>query len=512
MPPKTKNKTKNNSANEAGKKLNALSNKLDAVMSRIPKGSFAKAGMTAGSIFGPHGAKAGAVLGAGISKISGYGDYVVQENSMTRSSFSSTDVPSFGVGNNEVRVTHREFVQSLAVPVDATQFNNITFDINPGNSSLFPWLSKMARNYQQYRINGMVITFKSMTSEYSSAGSLGTVGIATNYNVNDVPYANLVAFENSQFAVVNKPSLSIIHALECREFAKNGLQLYVSDPGNQDAVTSDARFYNFAKLQVMTDGLPQAAGTTLGQLWVSYDITLLKPIMAADSVAPEPVIPERTVLESQRTTTALQNTTLGGVFSDTLEFQGIKPVANTRFYPFATKDRTIVTSRGLDTYAPSLGSKTPNTLLTSWQSQDGVYSGLRILRDGVYHFSFVLRGLSKVPVGGTYTNTLCNGNQYMGVGTDYSDLIATKVYDGAMVFDVTKSTFTVDLMCQGGTPAGSLDRWYNMGTGFITLRVTGTDGKGFVDIELPNFATYGSGLVDSVSERVLVTWARYDNK
>jgi len=512
MPPIRKNKNKNNMPNEAGKKLNALSNKLDVVMSRIPKGSFAKAGMSAGGLFGPLGAKAGAVMGAGISKITGYGDYVVQENSMTRNSFSSSDVPSFGVGNNEVRVTHREFVQSLAVPVDSTQYNNITFDINPGNSALFPWLSKIARNYQQYRINGMVITYKSMTSEYSSAGSLGTVGIATNYNVNDVPYPNLVAFENSQFAVVNKPSLSIIHAIECKEFAKNGLQLYVSDPGNQDAVTSDARFYNFAKLQVMTDGLPQASGTTIGQLWVSYDITLLKPIMSSESVAPEPVIPERTILESQRMTTALQNTTLGGVFSDTLEFEGVTPVVNSRYYPFKTKDRTIVAGRGLDTFSPSLGSKTANTLLTTWQSQDGVYSGLRILRDGVYHFSFILRGLSNVPVGGVNSVQLCNGYQYMGVGTDYSDLIATKVYDGAMIYDVTKSTFTVDHVAHPGTPAGSISRWYNMGSGFITMRVTGTDGVGYVDIELPNIGTSGANLVASVAERVLLTWTRYDNK
>jgi len=150
MPPKTKNKPKNNNnmPNETGKKLKDLSNKLDAMMSKMPKGSFAKAGMTAGSLFGPAGMKAGAVLGAGISKISGYGDYVVQENSMTRNSFSSSDVPSFGVGNNEVRVTHREFVQSVTVPANATEFHNTTYDINPGNNALFPWLSKIARNYQ----------------------------------------------------------------------------------------------------------------------------------------------------------------------------------------------------------------------------------------------------------------------------------------------------------------------------------------------------------------------------
>jgi len=354
----------------------------------------------------------------------------------------------------------------------------------------------------------MVITFKSMTSEYSAAGSLGTVGIATNYNVNDVPYPNLISFENSQFAVVNKPSLSIIHAIECKEFAKNGLQLYVRDPGSEDTVTSDARFYNFGKLQIMTDGLPQATDTTLGQLWVSYDITLLKPIMSSGSVNPEPIVPVRTILESQSTTTVLQNGKLGGVYSDVLDWTGITPTVSTRYQAAATLDRTITAQRGLETYSPSPGSATPNTLLTSWSSTDG-YSGLRILRDGVYHITFLLRGLSRVPAGGVYTITLGSGYQYMGAGSEYSDAIITKVNNGAMVYDVTKSGYTVNQTAQPGTPAGSIDRWYNMGAGYITLRVTGTDGVGSVDLQLPNIQTEASNIVASAADRVLVTWARY---
>ena len=58
-----------------GGAADSLSAKIDRVLARIPKGSFAAAG---GALGGPVGAAAGATL----AKISGYGDYVVTHNTI----------------------------------------------------------------------------------------------------------------------------------------------------------------------------------------------------------------------------------------------------------------------------------------------------------------------------------------------------------------------------------------------------------------------------------------------
>lgn len=432
--------------------------------------------------------KAGTMLGGGISKIMGFGDYVVQENSMAKGGYSSMEVPSFGGGSNEVRVTHREFVRTIAVPHSPTDFHNITYDINPSNDSLFPWLSKIARNYQQYKINGMVLTFKSMTSEYASSGSLGTVGIATNYNVNDKPFADLVSFENSQFAVVNKPSLNIVHAIECKEFARNGLQLYVRDAQSESTGVSDARFYDFAKVQIMTDGLPQGVDTTLGQLWVSYDITLLKPIVASGAVVPTTV--SRTVLRSQASTTALQWLDQGDVYRDTLSWSA-EPVtvASQGVSPFSTALNHTITGTLPHTFNRS---PTDLTLLTASPT-----NGLRILRNGDYTFTFVMQASFAV---GKY-------NMSNGV----TSAISVTNVGGASSTVVVKTPYTVSQapISYQSTPTVVIGAF-----GQLNIKVRDIVGVGgAVDLSIPGWVIYNdaSNMPSSIKHELYLTWSDHAN-
>jgi hypothetical protein len=193
----------------------AVENQRKRAQAMVPKGTFASLGGALGSALPfPGAGLAGAMLGKGIARVVGFGDYKVSENSLATYSYADTNVPAFGKAMSETRITHREFVCNIVAPADPTQFYNWTFVLNPSNSTLFPWLSTVAKNYQQYRINGMVVTLKSTTSEYTAAGALGVHGIASNYNVTDSPYPDLASFENSEFAVVSKPSMSVMHCIE----------------------------------------------------------------------------------------------------------------------------------------------------------------------------------------------------------------------------------------------------------------------------------------------------------
>jgi len=429
--------------------------------------------------------RAGTVLGAGISKITGFGDYVVHDNTMSKGGYSSIDVPNFGTGSSEVRVTHREFVKSISVPSDPTNFNNYTLDINPSNEVLFPWLSRIARNYQQYKINGMVFTFKSMTSEYASSGSLGTVGIATNYNVNDKPYENLVAFENSQFAVVNKPSLNIVHAIECKEFARNGLQLYVRDASSESTNISDARFYDYAKVQIMTEGLPQAVDTTLGQLWVSYDITLLKPIVGGTSVAPAEI--QRTILRSQKDTTALQWLDNGDIYTDKIEWHTQPIVTDTPFTSFSTPAGLEITST-----KPTTFSRTPTDLTLITASPSG---GLRILRNGHYTMSFDLIALF-------------NPTEFLLDNGSSTPTFTLTAGGTAVIEEILKTNFDVAHMPIANST--QLGRSVSGGNGRITIAITGITGtSGYVDIALSPWTTGGNSnmLAKDVYHVIDLTWS-----
>lgn len=273
----------------AGPTINSLNSKIDRVMKMIPKGTFRNVGGKAGmALGGPVGSAVGQALGSGISAITGYGDYVVKSNSLGTVSTSVDMVPQFLRNDHSVRVTHREFVTDLAVPDMPAEFVNRTFVINPGNIKLFPWLASLARQYQTYLIHGMIVEFKSMSSDYAAAGPLGTVAIATNYNVNDLPFDNKIALENSEFAVSSKPSRSIIHAIECEPEVNGSKYRYVRDAGNQSSALSDARMYDLGLLQVATAGLPGSAGSTLGEMWVSYDIEFSKPVLPSSDAPPPP--------------------------------------------------------------------------------------------------------------------------------------------------------------------------------------------------------------------------------
>lgn len=267
--------------------IQSLNSRMDRLMKMIPKGTFSNVGSAAGmAAGGPAGATIGRVIGSGLSAITGYGDYEVSMNSLNKVSTSVDMVPAFVRSDHSVRVTHREFVRDLVVPEDPSGFVNAVQPINPSNKLLFPWLAQMATQYQQYRIHGMIVEFKSMSSDYAAAGPLGTVCIATNYNVLDKPYASKIALENSEFAVSCKPSMSLVHALECDPKVTGRDILYVRDLSAQSSSTSDSRLYDAGLLQIATAGLPGTPGSTMGEIWISYDIEFYKPVLPIGQTVP----------------------------------------------------------------------------------------------------------------------------------------------------------------------------------------------------------------------------------
>jgi hypothetical protein len=239
-----------------------------------PFGSLARTAGTAlgGFLGGPVGAGLGREAGAFVSHLLGQGDYTVEGNSL----LTGNQVPTFGNDDKGLRIKHREFIADL---IGSTSFANAGYNLNPGNNFLFPWLSTLATSFETYQFHGLVFEFKSTSANAlnSTNTALGTVIMATSYDSEDADFISKRQAESYEFATSCRPADSMIHPIECKP-GENVLQhLYLSTILEKADLPadSDPRFYYLGRTQFMTVGMQAAA--TIGELWVSYDVSLYKP-------------------------------------------------------------------------------------------------------------------------------------------------------------------------------------------------------------------------------------------
>jgi len=208
-----------------------------------------------------------------LNTISGHGDYTIKSNTLMR----SDGVPMFQAGTNGVVVAHREFIQDIYSSQD---FVNTVFPIQPALPSTFPWLSAIAQNFEQYRITGMIFEFKTTSADAlnSTNTALGTVILSTNYNALAPPFINKQQMENNFFTSSTKPSMSVIHAIECAAHETPNQPAYVR---LGDVSNGDLRLYDLGNFQIATVGFQNATPFICGELWMSYRIELYKPQLSA---------------------------------------------------------------------------------------------------------------------------------------------------------------------------------------------------------------------------------------
>lgn len=214
-----------------------------------------------------------------IGKIFGSGDYVTSSAGVRLNSLMQSDqAPSFVQGKNDVRICHREYLGDIISSATAGAFQIQSFPLNPGNETTFPWLSQVCgATFQQYRINGMVFEFRSMSADAlnSTNTALGSVVMATDYDSKDAVFSNKQQMENTMFGVSCKPSNCMLHAIECERSQTSVSELYIRAYDVPSG--ADIRLYDLGRFSIATQGC-QGTSVNLGELWVSYDISLFKQI------------------------------------------------------------------------------------------------------------------------------------------------------------------------------------------------------------------------------------------
>jgi hypothetical protein len=184
-------------------------------------------------------------------------------------------------GQRTVRIRHREYLNDVTSSVG---FSNRSYVINPGVNSTFPWLASVAGQFQQYKFHGLIFEFVSTSADAlnSTNTALGSVLAATQYNSVLPNFTSKIEMDAYEFSTNTRPSCNMIHPVECAQGEAPLEVLYV----RTGAVPSgqDQRMYDMGEFQLATVGMQAAA--TIGELWVSYDVELLKPRLPPGGVVP----------------------------------------------------------------------------------------------------------------------------------------------------------------------------------------------------------------------------------
>jgi hypothetical protein len=207
------------------------------------------------------------------------------DSALTEGSVMKQVIPSIvNAGEGEVVISHREYIADILSAGNA--FSLVAnLQINPGldakDGGAFPWLSGIAKHFQQYRFEGLAFEFVSTSGVQGTSQALGEVIMSTNYNVNDPQPANKQQMLSQAFAVSKVPAADFTHPIECdpKVTVGNG-KLYVRGGPIETDNISDPRFYDMCETNIATQGqtLPASGDhITLGELWVTYQVSLYKP-------------------------------------------------------------------------------------------------------------------------------------------------------------------------------------------------------------------------------------------
>lgn len=250
--------------------------KFGRALSRWGAGKFGQAIQGAGTNMAVTGMnKVTEALGQGL--YTGMGAYA---NELIPGKSDLAMIPSFSSSGDEtgaLTISHKEYIGDIYGPT--TPFNVQSYSINPGLETTFPWLSQIAQNYDEYQIHQLIFTFRSTTTDIGSNtnGQCGTVVMGTNYNAGAPAWRDKVTMMEYDAVMSGKATESLLHGVECDPTKLSGSDgKYVRSspvPQGQDVKTYDQGLFQLA----VCNSPAGYANNSIGELWVSYTVTLRKP-------------------------------------------------------------------------------------------------------------------------------------------------------------------------------------------------------------------------------------------
>lgn len=173
-------------------------------------------------------------------------------------------------------VRHREYLQDIS-SVDSN-FRNNALAVNPGVATSFPWLSAIAGRYEFYVFRRLHYVYEPICPTTTP----GSVMMAIDYDAADTPPATKTALMSYRSAVRTAPWDRIRF-----DALRSDLHKFVEQRHIRlaDAPTgTDIKTYDVGNLYFATQSTP-ASPTTLGELYVEYDVVFYTPQLPSTIIA-----------------------------------------------------------------------------------------------------------------------------------------------------------------------------------------------------------------------------------
>lgn len=277
-------------------------------------------GSVAGGLLGQSAAghSIGTSLGAAISRWLGAGDYRVAGNTIVQR--STQGIPSMHLNSQSIVVRHKEYLGEVKGAQAFTVRN--AYPLNPGSTNTFPWLATIAQKFQEYSFKGVVFHYipTSGSAVSSTNAALGSVMLQTSYRASDTNPSSKVEMLNEYCASEAAPNETFAHPIECSPAENPFKTQYVR--GAVVPTGDPIMLYDLGKTFLAVSG-QQADNIVLGDLWVSYEVELRKPVLAGDTTDAIPG-------EQAKFTTVTSANWFGGT-----------PLVTTSLLSFATKTMTF---------------------------------------------------------------------------------------------------------------------------------------------------------------------------
>lgn len=204
----------------------------------------------------------------------GLGDYKIVSNSL----IDGSGIPSAAVKHgNGIRYTYREYLGDITThPTTVGAFHISKYELNPANVKTFPWGSSIALNFDQYVPLGIVFEFRSTASDNTTNASVGSIIMATEYDVLDDDYTSKADMLQSAYSSEAKMSDDLLHGIECDPTELQRTVFYTRIFGAANKTGDSARDYSLGNFFVATQGGNLPAGQSIGSLYVHYEFMMLK--------------------------------------------------------------------------------------------------------------------------------------------------------------------------------------------------------------------------------------------
>jgi len=272
----------------AGQAATVIQKAVKAAVGNGLRAAGGAAGAYAGSAIGmpKKGAKIGQGVAARLSRLIGSGDYTTNEGSVAvnslfgRAGQEAGKQGTFESSKGGIRMKHREYIQDIFTSTTAgSAFTVSSWAVNPGLGYVFPYLAQIAANFEQYKFHGLVFEFVSSTAPYGVT-ALGTYVMAMEYNAAAPLFLTKPQMENSDYALSSRLDHSGMYGVECAVGSQAQTYYYVRAPGTTtpaNLTDTGIMQLGLATTTVAAGGTGIIAGSSIGELWVTYDVELIRP-------------------------------------------------------------------------------------------------------------------------------------------------------------------------------------------------------------------------------------------